>query len=151
VFRNILTLCTGNICRSPLAAALLRQRLTAAGRTGVQVQSAGIGALVGEPADDTVQAQAQDDTELAALLAAHRAQQATPELVRWADLILGMEPHHLHYVQRMAPTARGKAFLLGRWQGDAAIADPYRQHASVYRIVHGRIVGAVDAWTTRLG
>ena len=46
VFRNILTLCTGNICRSPLAAALLRQRLTAAGRTGVQVQSAGIGALV---------------------------------------------------------------------------------------------------------
>ncbi|MDX9839346.1 MAG: low molecular weight phosphotyrosine protein phosphatase, partial [Azoarcus sp.] len=51
MFEKILTVCTGNICRSPLAEFLLRERLGAAGKKA-EVRSAGIGALIGHPADE---------------------------------------------------------------------------------------------------
>ncbi len=47
---KVLVVCTGNTCRSPLLAALLRRELAAAGRTDVQVDSAGTGAATGDPA-----------------------------------------------------------------------------------------------------
>ena len=47
---RILCVCTGNTCRSPMLAALLRARLAASGRSGITVESAGTGAADGEPA-----------------------------------------------------------------------------------------------------
>ena len=50
MFQRILVLCYGNICRSPAAEAWFRNKLP----SHIEVDSAGIGALVGRGADDTV-------------------------------------------------------------------------------------------------
>jgi protein-tyrosine phosphatase len=147
VFQKILTICTGNICRSPLAEEMLRQ-LSLSKTPAVEVRSAGIGALQGAPADDTVQRIAQ---EHGLQLDAHRGQQVTTALTRWADLILVMEPHHLQYILRTDPTARGKTFLLGHWlPTQTDIADPYRKSEDSYRQAHTRIAEAVQSWRTAL-
>jgi protein-tyrosine phosphatase len=140
-----LTICTGNICRSPLAEEMLRQ-LCQPQTPAVEVRSAGIGALQGAPADETVQRIAQ---EQGLLLEAHRGQQVTTTLTRWADLILVMEPHHMQYILRTDPTARGKTYLLGHWlQMD--IADPYRKSEDTYRHTHTTIAQAVESWRKAL-
>lgn len=147
VFQRILTICTGNICRSPLAEEMLRQ-LCLPTIPAVTVRSAGIGALQGAPADETVQRIAQ---EHGLALGAHRGQQVSTTLTRWADLILVMEPHHLQYILRTDPTARGKTFLLGHWlPSRAEIADPYRQGEDLYRLAHARIAEAVESWRKAL-
>ncbi|MCS6787103.1 MAG: low molecular weight protein arginine phosphatase, partial [Thiobacillaceae bacterium] len=86
MFHRILVVCTGNVCRSPASEALLRQRLLRAG-SQVEVQSAGVAALVGESADPLIR------SRLLALgldIETHRARQLEPEHARWSDLILVM-------------------------------------------------------------
>ncbi|MCR8722503.1 low molecular weight phosphotyrosine protein phosphatase, partial [Pseudomonas syringae] len=58
MFSNVLVLCVGNICRSPMAVAMICQRLAATNlaATQVHIQSAGIAALSGSPIDPTAQA-----------------------------------------------------------------------------------------------
>ncbi|WP_313953924.1 low molecular weight protein-tyrosine-phosphatase [Accumulibacter sp.] len=144
MFKRILTVCTGNICRSPAAEFLLRQGIDA--RRGVEARSAGIGALVNFPADETtcamMQARGLD-------LAEHRASQLTPELLRWAELVLVMEPHHRDAVLAMDHTARGKTFLLGHWT-KTEIPDPFRRgdkaHAEALRLIEE----AVEPWLEKL-
>lgn len=59
--KKVLVICTGNIYRSPMVAALLSARLAAAGLAEpVQVTSAGIFAVAGAPADPTVAAVLQE-------------------------------------------------------------------------------------------
>src|SRR2546428_9163909 len=77
VFKRVPIVCTGNICRSPMAEALLARRLRDRGIEGT-VTSAGISALVGYPAD----AMARELMTARGLdLGAHRARQLTPDLV----------------------------------------------------------------------
>jgi len=144
VIQRILIVCVGNICRSPMAEALLRARLE--GR-GITVESAGLAALVGKPADP----------DAAAVLAqhglvadAHCARRITPELISAADLVLVMDQRQRSAVRAIAPQARGKTFLLGRWIEDADIPDPYGQARPVFEQTFVLIQRAVDAWVSRL-
>ena len=145
MFDKILTLCTGNICCSLFVEVLLRQRLADRGRA-VTVASAGTGALVGHPADA--------DTQAVALargldLSTHRARQLTPEITRWADIILVMEKHHLEYATRLDPSARGKIFLLGHWD-KAEVPDPYRLAEENHQLAYDIIAHTVDQWIGKL-
>jgi protein-tyrosine phosphatase len=74
---KVLFVCVGNICRSPMAAALLAHRFSVRGGGAASVESAGVAALVGRPADslavDLLRERGID-------LSAHRARQLTPEL-----------------------------------------------------------------------
>ena len=146
LFNRILTVCTGNICRSPAAEYLLRQRLaTVDGWTGT-VRSVGIGALVNHPADETTLVMMQQQ---GVDLASHRATQLTLEHLRWADLIMVMEEHHRQAVLKLDPTARGKTFLLGHWI-DAEIPDPYRQGKDVHAHALLLINEAIALWLEKL-
>jgi protein-tyrosine phosphatase len=122
VFQSVLVVCTGNICRSPMAEGLLAARLAERGRS-VRLASAGIGALVGHPADATA-------TELLALrgidLRAHRAQQLTSRLLAEFELVLVMEEEQQRAIEMRYPTARGRVHRIGKI-GKFDVLDPYRR------------------------
>ncbi|ENO86698.1 low molecular weight protein-tyrosine-phosphatase [Thauera linaloolentis] len=145
MFEKILILCTGNICRSPLAEALIRDRAHAKGKQ-ILVRSAGIGALVNHAADQTTQ---QVASQHQVDLDTHRAQQLNLELTRWADLILGMEKHHLDFTNDLDPTTRGKTFLLGHWN-KAEVPDPYRKPQEAHQLAYEIISEAVDQWVEKI-
>ena len=127
-----------------MAEALLRDALK--GRKEVVVESAGLGALVGEPASgfsvELMQERGLDIT-------GHRAQQLTPELITRADLILVMESGHRRAVDENEPTARGKLYRLGEWQ-DLEIPDPYRQPREAFEETLKLIDKGVADWVERL-
>lgn len=130
---NLLFVCTGNTCRSPLAEALARREF---GRRGwvhvVAVASAGVAAGADEPASEqAVQVAASDGLDLSQ----HRSQPATGELVEWADLVLVMSSSHLRAVE--AHAAPGKVSLLGDFAAGgpgcgAGVPDPFGGSLAAY-------------------
>jgi protein-tyrosine phosphatase len=140
MFKHILVLCVGNICRSPTAEYLLRRQL--AGRD-VRVTSAGLGALVGHPIEghamELLHEHGMDATQ-------HRARQVDAEMLREADLVLGMERRHLLAAARLAPEASGKLFLLGKWLEFDGVPDPYRKPRQAFEEVYGLIERGVGSW-----
>ncbi|SDH62677.1 arsenate reductase/protein-tyrosine-phosphatase family protein [Microbacterium pygmaeum] len=104
---RILTVCTGNICRSPLAAQLLRARLAP---LGVIVESAGVGALAGEG----MPAPARQIAERLGVTDAtdHLGRQLTADHLREADLILAMARDHRRAIVELLPAATRKTFTV---------------------------------------
>jgi len=141
---RILVVCIGNICRSPMAEALLRDALRR--QEEIIVESAGLGALVGHAADkhavDLMKERGVDIT-------AHRARQLHPDMVAAADLILVMEAAHKTSIDTAEPTARGKVHRLCEWQ-DKDIDDPYRQSKAAFADALKNIEIGVADWVERL-
>lgn len=145
MFNNILVVCTGNICRSPVGEALLHKALP-----GKTVHSAGVGALVDHPVEPT----AGKLAEGAGLdLAAHRGRQVSVEMLTAADLILVMSDGHRRAINQMAPQVSGKTMLFGRWlaggQGEE-IPDPYRKSEAAFEHAHKKLIEAAAQWVNRL-
>lgn len=139
--KQILVVCIGNICRSPLAQALLQRELPQ-----LQVWSAGLGAVVGAPADPLSVAIAQDH---ALDLSAHRAQQISGWMCQQVDMILVMEQSHKDQLLRQFPHVRGKVFRLGHY-GQFDIADPYRQPRESFEQAWAAIAQGVADWAPRI-
>jgi protein-tyrosine phosphatase len=140
VFKRILIVCLGNICRSPMAEYLFRQRT---GSRDIEFGSAGLGALVDSPMDATVlQLLAENGIDGTM----HRARQLTPSMLREADLVLGMEKNHVAAMIQLAPEARGKVYLLDKWLHGGDIPDPYRQQRAAFEHVHEIITRGVSSW-----
>lgn len=140
VFNRILILCVGNVCRSPMAEFLLRDRLN--GRD-IHVSSAGFGALVGHPAEDHAAALLKEHGIDASL---HRARQVESAMLRDADLVLVMEGRQLHAASRLAPEASGKVFLLRKWVDAGDVPDPHLQSRQTFEQVYGLIERGVGSW-----
>ena len=139
--KRILTLCVGNICRSPLAQALLARELP-----GHTIWSAGLGALVGQAADPfSVEVAAAHGLDITA----HRAQQVTSFLCQQTELILVMEQLHKSQLEQQFPVVRGKVFTLGQF-GQFEIADPYRQPRDAFDTAYAAIAQGVADWAPRI-
>lgn len=105
---TVLTVCTGNICRSPVAERLIYQ-LWVAGSDNIHVESAGIQALVGAPIQITL---AHLLEQAGAYSGEFAAMSIGPDTVARADLVLAMTRRHRAVAVGLAPAAVGRAFTL---------------------------------------
>ncbi|WP_170252857.1 low molecular weight protein-tyrosine-phosphatase [Colwellia echini] len=145
MFNSILVVCAGNICRSPTAEYLLKDKLDKkSANNNIKVSSAGLTALVDKGAESTASSIALTyDINMDA----HKARQLSSALVAENDLILVMEDRHLSDLLGQYPQARGKTFLLGKWLDDIEVPDPYRQSHEAFEHVYQLIDKACTAWT----
>ncbi|MFB8828546.1 low molecular weight protein-tyrosine-phosphatase [Azotobacter salinestris] len=147
MLERILIVCIGNICRSPSAQALMKEALSRGNRT-VKIDSAGLAAQVGLPMEPTARAVLLEHRHRPP---EHKACQLNRAMLQQADLVLVMERRHIGSIYRIAPEARGKTFLLGKWQDEAEIQDPFRRDRTAFEQAYRQIRTAVEAWAVRLG
>ncbi|MEO0602358.1 MAG: low molecular weight phosphotyrosine protein phosphatase [Myxococcota bacterium] len=117
---RLLFVCSGNITRSPAAAALAEQQGLKLARE-LEVRSAGTLRIEGSPAHGQMAAVAR---QAGLDLSAHRSQGLTADLLRWADFVAAMEPHHLEAIEELVPEARERSRGLGAYVGREMIEDP---------------------------
>ncbi len=148
---NVLFVCTGNTCRSPMAVIIAQRALQERGWDHVTVRSAGTSAYQGGGASGGA---------LRAALAAglnledHVSQPLSGDLVQWADLILPMSPSHMHDVSDLGGAERAEP--LGLFSPEAkdgavpAVPDPFGGSDLDYARTFERIAAMVEEMLTRL-
>ena len=122
---ELIFVCTGNTCRSPMAEGLFRA-LDGEARTGLHASSAGLFVHEGLPASEYA---VQAAGELGADLSGHRARQLTPELVRQAQYLVCMTAAHYDRLVQAMPWAQDKVFTLA----PDDVADPFGGTLETYR------------------
>jgi protein-tyrosine-phosphatase len=148
VIRSVLFVCTGNICRSPLAESLMRFHLAERG-LDITVGSAGTGAWEGAPASEGAYLVA---LEHGLDLSAHRARLLSRDIVDSSDLVLTMARHHRARVEELGGS--GRVHVLGEYAGlqaaDAEVGDPFGGDLEIYRDTFLRLEELIDAVAGRL-
>lgn len=146
LFQSVLVVCVGNICRSPMGERLLACELAKQGAE-ISVGSAGIGAMVGDGADDLAASVAAEN---GISLAGHVARQFTRDLGAAHSLILVMEPGHRREIMAAAPDLSGRVMLFDHWTGSTGIPDPYRRSRQFHEEVFAQIRNAASGWAEKL-
>lgn len=131
----------GNLCRSPMAAALIVKRARER-RHRLRVDSAGIAAFVGQAPPTTVVALME---RCGFDISRHRAQQLTGVLARRHDVILVMDRAQQAFVEHHWPDLKGRVHRLGAWR-DEDVADPYGLTEECYADCLERIEACVADW-----
>ncbi|MDA8097692.1 MAG: low molecular weight protein arginine phosphatase [Desulforudis sp.] len=134
---TILFVCTGNTCRSPMAAGLARHILARSGDHRTRVLSAGVCTLPGTAATDVaIESLAEQGIDISN----HRSAMLTPDLIAQADLILAMTASHKREVLQAGPDIAHKVYTIGEYAGMGGdLADPFGGPLAIYRQYAARL------------
>lgn len=140
--RRILFVCSGNTCRSPMAAAVLRSSLPPG--SGWIVESAGLSASPGQNASaNAILALKEEGIDLSV----HRSRRATRDILRRADIVIPMTRAHRAQATAMEPSVEAKSFLLMSFLPSPPkcldLPDPIGGNIAAYRICRDIIAGCV--------
>ena len=149
---QVLLVCTGNTCRTPMAEGILKARLAEQGAQMVHVKSAGIGAMDGMPASFIgVSVSRMHNVNIMH----HRSQQVTKKLMDKSDLVLVMAENHMNYMHEKFPQHLHKVHLLKNFGNDDPpedpnVFDPIGSDAEIYEEVFLGLEVEMDRITSML-
>jgi protein-tyrosine phosphatase len=127
--KNILFVCTGNTCRSPIAEALLK-RIAKQNNLMMVVQSAGTNTVNGMPASaHAIKVMEEKGIDLTQ----HKSQQITGDLLQWADSVITMGKTHQDYLKQSLIEKEIVTIHEAAELGNDDICDPWGRDISVYR------------------
>lgn len=135
---RLLTICTANICRSPVAEYFLKKALP-----GSEVFSAGLNALVGQDLHTETRKAAES---LGYELPSHRSQQLTSQMMQSATMIFALDESHKNFIDEKWPLFASKTFLLAQHFEQKDVVDPYRMGIAAHIYMVQKVKESTEKW-----
>jgi protein-tyrosine phosphatase len=143
---KIVVVCTGNICRSPMAEALLKSYIP-----NKEIYSAGLDVMNNDLQNQSPVEQAQlTASKYGFDISNHRATQLTTNMVNEMDLILVMTQEQIDQIAIRFPGCAQKTLLIGQWGGVGYIQDPLNQDLVTFEHCFNQLKKAVISWRDKL-
>ena len=142
---RVLFVCTGNVCRSPMAEGFLRE-MAKANNSDIEVGSAGLGAMDDmTPSRNSIIAMREEGIDISRQL----SRQLTPEMVEEYTHIFGLGSSHVDTIRSYFPEAQEKTFVLREFIAEAGfdqeVADPIGGDLDEYRVARNLIKEAMPS------
>lgn len=145
---RIMFVCSGNICRSPMAQAIAEELLEERGLAGVVISAGTLGLVGREPALEARKALAEIDLELSG----KRSQGVSPPMAEHADYLPVMAPKHEDYLRDRVEDADDKIVRLWEYAEGAGsgIEDPVGEDLESFRETRDLLYECIDNWLDEL-